>query len=408
MLQIWVLIMITQTELLEIIRNPESTYVEFKRDDIENSKLAREIVAFLNTDGGMVLLGIEDDGTISGITRSKLEEWVITTCREKVKPPITPFFETIKDVEPGKDVAIVRVNRGLGLHSLWHKSTNYYIRSGSQCRAPSDQELGLLFQNRKLLKAELCPISGATLQDLDYKRLRDYFGRIRQQQIPEEGDDVSIQKLLTNTELMVEQGLTLACLLLFGKRPNRFLDQAGIDAAAYPTIEKDNATLERATLRGPAVPLMNERGELIETGLVEQALDFVKRNTSVSTNLKNGVRREEILTYPCEVIREAVVNALIHRDYLFGSTDIELSIYKDRLEIISPGNLPFGITPEKMRAGARSSRNPQLKDIMRDYGYLESMGMGISRKIINCMRNHNQTEPELIVEDDKFVLRLFA
>ena len=401
--------MITRTELLEIIRNLESSYVDFKRDDIENYKLAREIVAFLNTDGGMVLLGVENDGTISGIIRPKLEEWVITTCRDKIKPPITPFFQIIKDVEPSKDVAIVRVNRGLEVHSLWHKSKNdYYIRSGSQCRDPSTQELGFLFQKRKLLKAELSPISGATLQDLDYRRLRDYFGRIRQQQVPEEGDDVNLQKLLINTELMVEEGLTLACILLFGKRPNRFLDQAGIDSVAYPTKEKDYATIERAPLRGPLVPLMNEGGELIQTGLVEQAFDFVKRNTPASAILKDGVRREEKSTYPTEVIREAIVNALIHRDYLFVSTDIELSIYKDRLEIISPGKPPNGITLEKMRTGARSSRNPLLKDIMRDYGYLESMGMGIPRKIICGMKNHNQTEPELIVGDDNFTLRLFA
>ena len=81
--------------------------------------------------------------------------------------------------------------------------------------------------------------------------------------------------------------------------------------------------------------------------------------------------------YPPEVLRETVVNALIHRDYLLTSTDIELAIYSDRLEMISPGRLPNGITPERMRTGCRAARNQLLKDVMRDYGYLEHMGMGV-------------------------------
>ena len=149
-------------------------------------------------------------------------------------------------------------------------------------------------------------------------------------------------------------------------------------------------------------------GGLIEASLVEQALDFVKRNTGVTAALENGARRVEKPTYPPEVIREAVVNALIHRDYLLSNTDIELAIYQDRMEIVSPGKLPNGITPERMRAGIRAARNQLLKDVMRDYGYLEHMGMGIPRKIIKGMREHNNTEPELIEEGERFLLRLFA
>jgi ATP-dependent DNA helicase RecG len=129
----------------------------------------------------------------------------------------------------------------------------------------------------------------------------------------------------------------------------------------------------------------------VESGLVEQAVEFVRRNTGVSAQLEEGARRLEKPTYPAEAVREAVVNALIHRDYLLSNTDIELAIYANRLEIISPGRLPNGITPERMRAGTRASRNQLLKDVMRDYGYLEHMGMGIPRKIIRSMKNHNNT-----------------
>jgi len=121
---------------------------------------------------------------------------------------------------------------------------------------------------------------------------------------------------------------------------------------------------------------------LIENGLVEQAVDFVRRNTGVSATLNDGVRREEHWTYPEEALREGIVNALVHHDYLLSGTDIELSIYEDRLEIVSPGRLPNGITPSRMIIGCRAARNQLLKNVMRDYHYLEHMGMGIPRKII--------------------------
>lgn len=397
----------TRTELLEIIANDENSGVEFKRDDLENHTLAKELVAFSNFEGGMVLLGVEDDRTVSGLTRPNIEEWVMTACRDKIRPGIIPFFEIIKDVEPGKDVAIVRVPRGVDVHSQWHHNRNtYYIRVGTQSREPSPQELSRLFQQRGTFRADLRPISGATVNDLDRRRLKDYFGRVRQQEVPDDRDDAGWQTLLVNTEIMVEDGVTLSGMLLFGKTPNKFLPQAGIDAAAFPATEKDYAARERATLRGPMTPLLDHNGDVLEAGLVEQALEFVRRNTPVTAALEDGARRVEKPAYPVEVIREAVVNALIHRDYLLANTDIELAIYEDRLEIISPGNLPNGITPERMRAGTRAARNQLLKDVMRDYGYLEHMGMGVPRKIIRGMKEHNQTDPDLIEENERFIVRL--
>ncbi len=400
--------MTTRTELLEIIANGENSEVEFKRDDLQNHLLAKEIVAFCNFEGGMVLLGVEDDGSISGLNRTNLEDWITTTCRDKIRPAVTPFFKTIRNVEHGKDVAIVRLPRGADVHGQWHNNKHtYYIRVGAQSREASPEELSRLFQQRGAFRVELRPISGATNHDLDRRRLKDYFSGIRQQEIPDDDDDAGWRTLLFNTEIMVEEGVTLAGILLFGKTPNRFLPQAGIDAVAFPGTEKDYAMRERATLRGPMTPLMNATGGLVESGLAEQALEFVKRNTPVTAVLENGVRRVEKPAYPDEVIREAVVNALIHRDYLLTSTDIELAIFKDRMEILSPGKLPNGLTPDRMRQGTRAARNPLLKDVMRDYGYLEHMGMGVPRKIIRGMKEHNQTEPDLIENNERFLVRLF-
>ena len=401
--------MVTQTELLEIIANGENSGVDFKRDALTNHDLAKALVAFSNLDGGMVLLGVEDDGSITGLTRDHLEEWVMNACRDKIRPAIIPFFEIIKEVESGKDVAIVRVPRGGDVHSQWHNNKHtYYIRVGTQSREPTPQELGRLFQQRGMIRAEMRPVSGTTIKDLDRRRLKDYFGRVRQQDIPSDNDDTGWETLLINTDIMVEDGVTVFGMLLFGKTPNRYLPQSGIDAVAFPGTEKEYEAKERKQLRGAMTPLMDQDGTLLETGLVEQAVEFVRRNTPVHSHLEDGSRRVDSPTYPEEVIRETIVNALIHRDYLLSDTDVELAVYENRLEVISPGKLPNGITPERMRLGTRAARNNSLKDFMRDYGYLEHMGMGVPRKIIKGMKEHNGSDPELIEENERFTVRLFS
>ncbi len=398
----------TRTELLELISSGESSGVEFKREDLSTQDLAKELVAFSNLEGGMVLLGVEDDGTVTGLDREDLEEWVMNVCRDKIRPAIIPFFEVVRGVQSNHDVAVVRVTRGYDVHALWHNTTNrYLIRVGTQSREASQEELARLFQRRGSVRAELRPVSGAVLAHLDRRRLRIYYRDIRQQEVPDDSDEQAWQTLLVNTEVMTEEGVTVGGMLLFGTTPNRFLPHAGIDAVAYPGTEQDYGAQERTTLRGPMTPLLNERDEIVENGVVEQALDFVQRNTRVIVESQGG-RRVERSVYPRDALREGIVNALIHRDYLLTSTDVTLAIYSDRLEIVSPGRLPNGITPDRMRTGTRSARNQLLKDVMRDYRYLEHMGMGIPRKIVRGMKEHNGTEPDLIEQDERFILRLHA
>ena len=357
----------------------------------------------------MVLLGVDDDGTIFGLTRDSIEEWVMTACRDKIRPGIIPFFEIARNVEEGKDVAIVRVPRGVDVHSQWHNNRNtYYIRVGTQSREPTPQELSRLFQQRGTFRADLRPVSGASLNHLDRRRLKDYFGQIREQDLARDDDEAGWQTWLTNTEIMVEEGVTLSGLLLFGISPNRFLPQAGISAVAFAGTGREYGAIERAMLRGAMTPLLDKDGSIVEAGLPEQALNFVQRNTRKQVTLEDGLRRVEKPAYPEEVIREAIVNALIHRDYLLSDTDIELLIFQDRLEVISPGRLPNGITVERMRAGTRASRNQLLKDVMRDYGYVEHLGMGVPRKIIRGMKEYNGSDSELIEDGERFIVRLFS
>jgi ATP-dependent DNA helicase RecG len=402
----------TKTELFELINNGENSGIEFKQDILDNRSLAKELVAFTNLQGGQVLLGVADDGTITGLTRDRLEEWVMNACRDKIRPEIIPYFEVLKDVEPGKNVAVVTVERGWSVHCVWHDNhRTYYIRVGSESREAGPEELERLFQQRGAFRLETRPVSGSSIRDVDLHRIRQWFQQTVGQSIvlPADENVEDWQKLLINTEFLFQENdripATVASILLFSQNPNKFLPQAGVDAVAYPGNEKDYAARERLAIRGPLTPLFGTN-KLIENGIVEQVIEFVKRNTITTADLLDGARRVEHWTYPEEAVREAVVNALVHRDYLLSGTDIELSIYTNRLEIISPGRLPNGITPERMIVGCRAARNQLLKDVMRDYGYLEHMGMGVPRKIVRKMLEHNGTMPEFIEDGERFTVRL--
>jgi ATP-dependent DNA helicase RecG len=120
---------------------------------------------------------------------------------------------------------------------------------------------------------------------------------------------------------------TTGAILLFGRKPNRFLPQAGITAVAYPGSEKDYSARERATLRGPIVPLLTEDGQTLDHGVIDQAMEFVRRNTEVKAWIDQDGRQQERWDYPSDTVRETLVNAVAHRDYTITVTDIELSIY---------------------------------------------------------------------------------
>jgi ATP-dependent DNA helicase RecG len=152
------------------------------------------------------------------------------------------------------------------------------------------------------------------------------------------------------------------------------------------------------------VRLEGAEGQLRDPGIVEDALDFVDRYTRRWLGV-SGATRIEGSGIPVSVIREAIVNAIVHRDYTLSSRPIQLRIYGDRIEVLSPGRLPNGITIEAMQIGARASRNQLLVDTMRDYGYVERLGLGVPQ-MFREMQAYNGTNPGLVEVDETFVVTL--
>ena len=402
----------TNSELAELLRRGEDSTLEFKRDDVQNHDLAKELVALLNLAGGTVLLGVDDSGAIVGSTRDALEEWVAELCRVKIDPPVVPLMSWVRDAEPRRDVLVVQLSAGPDkpYARLHNGRRSYHIRVGSTSREASREELERMFQASGRLNYGLKPVPGADWNAFDPRRLRDYFTRVLQGDAPQDTDRDGWEDLLTNVDLMTESAAqrtaTIDGLLLFGVRPQRFLPQSGIRAICYTGTARDYATRADEDIRGPMVFLGSASGEPMETGLVERALDFVRRNTETTAVLDRG-RRIDRREYPEAVIRELVVNALVHRDYSIAGADILLEIFGDCLEVTSPGKLPNTVTPEGMRRGLRYARNQTLVNVMRDYAYMEARGMGMRNIIIPGMRAHNGTAPELIAEEHRFIVRLF-
>jgi ATP-dependent DNA helicase RecG len=400
-----------RTELLELIRNGESSGVEFKRDDVHPERVAKELCALANLEGGHLLLGVENDGTISGLTRSvgNAEEWVMNICRgDHLRPPVIPYWETVAVND--ETVGVVSLPADLPdkpYKAKQGQAWQVFIRRGTTSVEASREEEARLYQAAGLLRYDIRPLAGTSLDDLDLRRLRAYFQIVREQDLPQSHEEW--ETLLINTDFMVEDRghrmATIGGVLLFGLNPNRWLPQAGITAIAYEGTERDYATREDARLRGPIAPLLDEQREIEDRGLIDQALDFINRNIP-HTSVIEGGRRTDRAAYPRDALREAVVNAVAHRDYTIAVTDIEIAIFDNRIEIVSPGHLPNTVTVEKMRSGYRATRNELIKEVLRDYQYVDAHGLGVPRKIVRLMRELNGTEAELIEEDDRFVVRL--
>ena len=317
----------TPTDLKALLAGGETSTVEFKRDDLANHELAKALVAFLNVEGGSLLLGVADDGGVAGATRHRLEDWVSDACRVKIDPPIIPLLAWARDATPGKDVLIVQVPQGPDkpYARIHNNHRTYYVRVGATSREASREELERLFQASGRLQYGLKPVPGADLTALDPRRLRDYFSRVTGGEAPPETDVRAWETLLRNVDLMtVTQGRPVATvdgILLFGDDPSRFVRQSGIRAVCYAGTQQDYATRADQDLRGPMLPLGSANGRMAAIGLVEQAWDFMRRNTAPAARIENG-RRIDSWEYPETVFREVIVNALVHRDYSIAGTDI--------------------------------------------------------------------------------------
>ena len=401
-----------KAELLELIVNGENSGVEFKRDDLRAEKLAKEVVALANFRGGRILVGVDDDGAITGIQRENLEHWVMDTVfGRKVHPMILPYYEEVQ-VDDQHRIAVITISQGATKpYVRRHRDREeIYIRVGSTSRLASREQQARLYAIGGMLHPEQFPVSGSSLRDLSLERLADYLLTIAKYEIfPVSRTEW--EEHLCRLGFMVERQdgppiCTIAGLVLFGHTPRRLLHQSGVRWMAFDGIEKSYKALDDRVIDGPFVALRKGSSgvqrTIAENGLIERLISAMRPFVSEDmAEVDESMRRERRWLYPVEALREAIVNALAHRDWT-RYTEVEIVRYADRLEILSPGALQNSMTVEKMIAGMRSARNPLIVEILRDYGYVDARGMGVRNKIIPLLTELNGTEPEFIPTEDDF------
>ncbi len=396
-----------KTELLEIIANGENSGVEFKRDDIRPEQLAKEVVALANFQGGKLLLGVEDDGTITGIQRENIEEWVMNIMQDKIHPMILPFYEEVK-IGDDKSVAVISLPQGISKPYVVRDRgrEEVYIRVGSTSRLATREQQMRLFELGGMLHTEVMPVPRTDINCLDEARLTNYFRDIlRDPEVPQ--TPYEWQARLLGLSFLTETAggicCTIAGLVLFGKSPRRFLKQAGLRVMAFNSADKEYRAALDDILDGPMVgrwDIGDGEKRLVDGGIIERFMEQMKPFISQEADqIDEGLRRETQWFYPLEAVREALINALAHRDWT-RFVEIEAASYSNRFEVISPGALPNSMTIEKMKAGQRSPRNTIIMEVLRDYGYVDYRGMGVRTKIVPLTRALTGKDPEFVVTDD--------
>lgn len=396
-----------RSELLEIIANGENSGVEFKRDDIRPEQLAKEVVALANLNGGRILLGVEDDGTISGVQRPDLEEWVMNVISSRVHPTLLPFYEVVK-IDSEKSVAVISFPYGVSKPYVVRdrQKEEIYIRVGTTSRLATREQQARLFSAGGFLHTELLPVSGTNFKTLDHARVTDYLAEIlNDPEIPTTSSEWEQRCESLGLLVPTESGgllCSIAGLVLFGIKPRRFLRQTGLRLMVFDGPDMDYEAKLDVLLDAPLVGRWerDDQGrQLVDSGLIEHFMELLTPHISMIADPNEQLRRDRIWHYPLEAVREVVLNALTHRDWT-RSIEVEVVVYSDRMVITSPGALPNSMTVAKMLAGQRSPRNTLITEIVRDYGYVDNRGMGVRRKVLPLMRRENRAEPEFEVTED--------
>jgi ATP-dependent DNA helicase RecG len=397
-------------ELKKLIQEGESSHVEFKSEVVSNEELAITITSFLNGQGGVILLGVEDDKEITSIAGSldKKMNAINQICQNRVKPPIIPILDTFTVVE-NKVIISITLEKGIQkpYYLIKNEKTLFYIRVGTISRLASPEQIAVLYASHPNVHYEISPVPTFPTNYLDERRIRHYFIKIKT--LTEKFYRERRENLLINARIAVyladnQPVATLAGGLLFGRESSRFIPSAGIRCAAFDGRIKEYTMLDKRFIDIPILPYEYD-GVLVESGMIEQAIQFVESNTK-KRSIMQGIKRVDLSEYPLESLRETITNALVHRDYSLIGGEIQLLVFSDRLEIRSPGKLPNTLTIDMIKNGASYTRNPVLMKFAENYGYVEHLGMGIPEKIIKPMLEQGSPEPDFIDNGYEFIVIL--
>ncbi len=354
-------------ELKAIVAKGEDGWHQFKEDVRSGDSLAAEIVAFSNSEGGRIFIGVSNQGILKGLSRidiDRVNQLISNAANQQVRSPVSVQTENIA-LGNHRIVIVVTVSEGIDKPYFDNQGVIWLKNGSDKRRVNSKEELRRLFQEVDLIHADEVPTK-ARVEVLNFKLLSEFLKKFYHEKLPK--SNLNRIQFLENLNLVNGNNLNLAGLLLFGQKPHLYKPQFIIKAIYFPGTKIGNKYLDSEDFEGP-----------LQT-IFQGALAFIMRNLRKVQGQKgvNSLGEPEI---PQSVFEELLVNALIHRDY-FISAPIRLFIFEDRIEIISPGNLPDHLTIEKIQAGNSVQRNPILTSFIAK-GLLpyRGLGTGIRRAI---------------------------
>lgn len=357
-------------ELLEIVELGEDSHHQFKANFKSIDQLAVEIAAFANSDGGRILVGVSDDGELTGLSKDdikRLNQWISNATTNKIDKQI--FVRTEIVTCDGKRTLTIHVPRGLSKPYSVNR-VEVWVKSGADKRRAPIEEILRLAQTSGLVFADELETE-ATLLDFDERFFKDIYHAFYQEELNQ--SVISLEQLLKNIKLIKNDRLTLAGLLLCGKKPERIKPQFTIKGTHFDGLDiseqkfKDKEDIE---------------GKLINQ--YHKGVSFVKRNLH-RIQLHKNFNAPGIIEIPVEAFSEIIANAIVHRNYYINAP-VQIYLFNDRLEINSPGSLPNTITAENIKYGVHVERNPTILSFLQkdvEFSY-SGRGSGIPRVIKAC------------------------
>jgi len=373
--------------LTTLLLQGENNAVEFKSAGVSVDSITKEIVALANTLGGSILIGVEDNGMVSGVSNpAQVEEWVTNICRQNVIPPLHVLIH----VEKSGDLDVIHIEVPKGKDKPYQTNKNQYLlRVGTTNRTASPQELLRLFQQAGVFHFDATGVSNTNIVDLNWSKLDQYFDQYNVD-FSQESDK---ERLLMNTDLMTPNGeVTVAGLLVFGINPQKYLYNASITFAHFGGDSLDDALIDKQVIEGTL------------DYQIDTCLAIIKNNIRSPSVIEGGKTVSTYFLYSDKVFREIIVNACLHRNYAIMGSRIRVFLFNNRLEVRSPGRLPNTVTIEKMKNGVSYASNPVLLKFMENLRYIDKLGRGVPMVYQAALKNNK----DLILEEmgEEFILTL--
>lgn len=353
-------------ELLAIIANGEDSRHQFKQNITRAESLVPELAAFSNSKGGLLLIGVTDEGGIQGLTTEDMGRinQLVSNAAKDVKPPISVTTENI--ALPSGMVMVVDVPEGISKPYMDGNLHVWVKNSANKSKVSAREELLRMFQSSALVHADEVLVKGSSVADIDQEFFDAFFEREYSERVKDQG--VSRFQLFENMNLAKDGQLNICGTLLFASRPQIRLPVFIVKAVAFPGVDiEDEYYIDSQDINGKL------------SDVFQKVLGFVLANIRHVQNEQgiNSVGEPEI---PRIVLEEIIANALIHRDY-FVSAPVKVLVFADRIEIVSPGHLPNNLTIENIKMGNSNVRNPILASFAPKVLPYRGLGSGIKRAI---------------------------